>query len=100
NVQIDKAVDDTGADLATPPDGEGLVFPPSEVLQEPTTTPPEIYPVDLMLPRISSRKATALTLVSGTVSVVAGGEKKRVEIRNIIRQTGRPIDDPALKAAG
>lgn len=58
------------------------------------------FDVNLKLPAPSARSAKSIKLLSGSLQVIAGGEKKIVEIKTLKDHYGKKLDDPALKAAG
>lgn len=112
-VRIREAVDDTGASLkrdAGHPDwraadlfaaGGGDEFLPLQPAffrpDEGGADPPPAVDLHLALPR---RGARAIARLKGQFQVRAGGERKEVSVRHLPALVGRPIDDPALAAAG
>jgi hypothetical protein len=58
------------------------------------------FDIDVKLPTPAARSAKTIKLIKGELQVVAGGEKKVVTVKSLSKVYGKPIDDPALKAAG
>ena len=61
---------------------------------------PTGFDLDMKLPTPSARGAKSIKIVRGEMQVLVGGEKKVVEVKSLKKVYGKPLDDPALKAAG
>jgi hypothetical protein len=97
------AVDDAGGDLK-PKEEKGFFSGPSEdkfnkidrFMQEKGAKGFDVR-LKLALPK---RSAKTIKEIKGEMQVLAGGDEKVVEVKNLATQAGKSIDDPALKAAG
>ena len=107
-IQIKQAIDDVGTDLnkktADAPmrdlDRFEEVRAPQSFGFDERTPKPTGFDLDLKLPTPTARSAKSLKMLSGQFQVIIGGEKKEIEVKSIKTHIGKPLDDPALKAAG
>jgi hypothetical protein len=107
-IQIKQAVDDAGTDLTKK--GEDAPMRDLEQFQdvrEPqnfgfgnNAPKPSGFDLDIKLSTPSARTAKSLKTLTGQFQVIIGGEKKEVTVKSLKTHTGKPLDDPALKAAG
>jgi hypothetical protein len=101
-VKLAEAVDDAGTDLkpthATAA-GQGDDWDDVERLGHDEKQPADWCDVELEL-AVSARKATAIKSLKGELQVLAGGEEKVVTLTKLTSSSGKPLDDPVLKAAG
>jgi hypothetical protein len=91
NCQIEKAVDDRGADLR--PNGKTLksfvrFIPPTD---------PFSYTINL---KTSNRAATKLSHFCGKLSILTSGESKAATFHKLKELIGKKLNDPTLRAAG
>jgi len=100
NVKITEAVDDAGTDLKLKKEslsfGDGL-DEISRFGSEEKKTDAFDATINLALP---ARKATAIKSLKGEFQVLAGGDEKTVTLTKLKSMQGKPLSDPALKAAG
>jgi hypothetical protein len=107
-IKIDKAVDDAGTDLTKATgDVPSRAMDNLEEVSEPQTfgmddnqPKPTGFDFDLRLAATSARGAKTIKQLSGSLQVIVGGEKKVVEVKQLKKNVGKTIDDPALKAVG
>jgi hypothetical protein len=105
-IKIAEAVDDVGTDLKPKDDAMGF-GPRGDDLEdisrfgfddeEKKKTGTFDATIGLTLP---PRKATAIKSLKGEFQVLAGGEEKVVTLTKLKSMQGKPLADPALKAAG
>src|SRR5262249_22285956 len=110
-LKIAKAADDLGTDLAVASKDapkQGIIDNFEEVRepqsfgmdgQQPSAKPSG-FDFELKLPTLPARAAKSIAQVSAAMQVLVGGEKKIVEVRQIKKNFGKTIDDPALKTLG
>jgi hypothetical protein len=103
-LKIAQAVDDAGTDLK--PKQEGISFGPGgddleEINRFGVDEGKKDGPFDVTLRLgVPARNATAIASLKGEFAVLAGGEEKVVSLTKLKSMQGKPLDDPALKAAG
>ena len=105
-VKLTEAVDDAGTDLKPKKDDSGFSFGRNDDFEEISRfgmsddekkSSAFDVTIELALP---SRKATAIKSMKGEFEVMAGGEEKVVTLTKLKSMQGKPLADPALKAAG
>lgn len=107
-IKITKALDDTGTDLARKGEGVGSfaednyqdVREPMSFGMSDNAPKPTGFDIDLKLQTPSARNAKLIKQIAGEIKVIAGGEKKVIEVKQLKQKWGKTIDDPALKALG
>jgi hypothetical protein len=100
-VKLTEAVDDAGTDLK--PKENTFAFSRGEDMDEINRfgqdEKAEGFDVELEL-AVPARKATTIKSLKGEFHVLAGGEEKVVTFTKLKSMQGKPLTDPALKAAG
>jgi hypothetical protein len=104
---VTRAVDDVGTDLTKAGDGPSQDSDRFEDIREPMSfgfdenkPKPSGFDIELKLPTPSARSAKAIKQISGSVQVLAGGEKKVIEVKKLKSSAGKAVDDPVLKQLG
>jgi|SRR5579864_2900962 len=96
--RIDEAVDDRGTDLR--PD-DRLTRAANSSLKKANYDGDRCSCISANLQlKASSRKATAISRLRGTLIVLDGGESKLLSFPKFKSRIGKKLDDPLLKAAG
>ena len=104
-VKFAEAKDDVGTDLK--PKGSGFSFGPgADGLQDinrfgmdEKKKDSDAFDVEITL-GLPARKATMIKSLKGEFHVLSGGEEKVVTLTKLKSMQGKPLEDPALKAAG
>lgn len=107
HLQIKSATDDTGTNLTKKGEGPSQELKGFDDIRQRMTfgnhnedkPKPTGFDFTLTLPTPSARAAKTVS-ISATLEVLAGGEKKIVEVKDIKGHLGKTIEDPALKAVG
>lgn len=127
-VQFDTAVDDAGTDLkpteeefSHQPEFREVHRPfPLQGLADLAELPPEVRaaleaagvplpgaqgkpPNSVTVPlelKISAREAKTIKHLKGQLQLLAGGEKRTIQVNDLAAKQGKPVEDPALKEAG
>jgi hypothetical protein len=106
-LKVTKAVDDVGTDLNKKSEDSMEMGDQFQDIQEPMSfgmgenkPKPTGFEVELRLPTPSARGAKTIKQVSGSVSVLVGGEKKVVQFKQIKQNLGKAVEDPVLKQMG
>lgn len=100
DIKVTKAVDDLGTDLSKSGDDEASSTRMQQVHKFGMDEKEQGFRFDLTLPVVAPRNAKSIKLVEGTVTVIAGGTQKFVEVPIKPESYGKPVDDPALKELG
>jgi hypothetical protein len=106
-LKVTKAVDDVGTDLTKKSEDSMDMSEQFQDIQEPmrfgmdeNKPKPTGFEVELKLPTPSARGAKSIKQVSGSVSVLVGGEKKVVQVKKLKSGLGKAVEDAALKQVG
>lgn len=103
---LTKAVDDLGTDLLAVEKGAPRMWsgyqdvPPPMGFFTKKQTKPLGFKLDIDIPVSPPRSAKELTLVTGTIDLLVGGERKTIEVKDLKNQYGKAVEDPALKEMG